>query len=127
MLADAAAAALLAVVAQPPVRAIAAAAALLALVALPPVLAKHATAALLAPAALPPVRTGHLALARLFPQLPRSARSPCLALGVRYRSLSDIPWGIYITERLFNCFFASLLFMCFTCPFLCTLYFAKVL
>eukprot|EP00964_Phaeocystis_antarctica_P032388 scaffold18341_cov53-Phaeocystis_antarctica.AAC.1 len=65
MLADAAAAALLAVVAPPPVRAIAAAAALLALVALPAVLAETAAAALLAPAALPAVRADAAAAALL--------------------------------------------------------------
>ena len=59
VLANAAAAALLARAAHPPVLADAAATALLALAALPPVLAEAAAAALLALAALPPVRTGH--------------------------------------------------------------------
>ena len=57
VLADAAAAALLAPAAPPPVLAEAAAAALLALAALPPMLADANAAALLAPVALPPVRT----------------------------------------------------------------------
>ena len=55
MLAEAAAAALLAQAAHPPVLADAAAAALLARAAPPPMLANAAAAALLAPAALPPM------------------------------------------------------------------------
>ena len=82
VLAEAAAAAVLAPAALPPVLAVAAAAAVLAVVALPPVLADAAAAAVLADATPPAMRTGH------GPSRPRVVESAS-----RRRAAHDAAWG----------------------------------
>jgi len=94
VLADAAAAAVLAPVALPPVLADAAAAAVLAVAALPPVLAEAAAAAVLAPAAPPPVladaaAAAVLAVAALLPVLADAAAAAVLAQGAPPPVLAD--------------------------------------
>ena len=94
VLADATTAALLAAVAQPPVLADGSATALLAIAALPPVLAEAAAAAILAEAALPTVRTGGR---HDFPCTPRSA---CLWMRLRKcaRPVGYV-WGVKTNGR----------------------------
>jgi len=89
VLAEAAATAVLAPAALPPVLAVAAAAAFLAVVALPPVFADAAAAAVLADATPPAMRTGH------GPSRPRVVESAS-----RRRAAHDAAWGRKHKDKL---------------------------